>query len=185
MQPLEADARAAREKIAVRDAVAGDLPAIAAIYGESVLNGVASYELEPPSFEEMTERHASIVAAGYPYLVAEIEAEICGYAYASAFRTRPAYRYLVENSIYLDERWRGRGIGSMLLERLLAECERLGFRQVIAVIGGAQPASVALHRKAGFRSIGRIEASGFKFGRWLDTELMQRALGPGAQNLPE
>jgi phosphinothricin acetyltransferase len=173
------------EQIVIREATGGDIAAIAAIYGESVRTGVASYELEPPSLDEMRRRHANVIAGGYPYIVAEIAGTVAGYAYASAFRPRPAYRFLVENSIYLDEKWRGRGIGTQLLNRLLEACEARGYRQVIAVIGGAQAASVALHRKAGFRSIGRIEASGYKFGRWLDTELMQRSLGDGSRTLPE
>ncbi len=171
--------------VSIRDAAPADLEAIAAIYGESVRTGVASYELEPPQLDEMRRRYAAVIAGRYSYLVAQIDGKIAGYAYASAFRPRPAYRYLVEDSIYIDERWRGRGIGTHLLGELIERCETQGLRQMVAVIGGAAPASIALHRKAGFRTVGRIEASGYKFGRWLDTLFMQRALGTGASDQPE
>lgn len=169
----------------IRRATADDLDAIAAIYAESVLNGVASYELVPPTAAEMRTRFEAVTAGGYPWLVAGAPGAVAGYAYASAFRTRPAYRWLVEDSIYVDAAQRGSGIGRALLDRLLGECEVLGFRQMVAVIGGAHPASIGLHRAAGFASCGRITASGFKFGRWLDTEFMQRPLGEGARTLPD
>ena len=171
--------------IDIRAATPQDLPAIGQIYAESVINGVASYELVPPSADEMKSRFAAVAGNGYPWLVAMAGGELAGYAYASAFRTRPAYRWLVEDSIYLDPRYRGLGIGRGLLDRLLEECERLGFRQMVAVIGGAHPASVGVHRAAGFVSCGRIAASGYKFGNWLDTEFMQKALGEGAATHPD
>lgn len=169
----------------IRSATPADIAAVQAIYAESVLNGVASYELEPPDEAEMLRRYRSIAEPGFPYHVAEIDGVVAGYAYAGPYRTRPAYRWLVEDSIYIDPQYRGRGIGSLLIDRLIADCTRLGFRQMVAVIGGPQPASVALHEKAGFVHAGSIASSGFKHGRWLDTITMQRALGEGDDTLPE
>lgn len=168
----------------LRQATASDIAAITAIYAESVLNGVATYELVPPDAAEMMQRFAALRASGYPYVVAELDGVIAGYAYASAFRTRAAYRFLVEDSIYLAPHARGFGIGRMLLDVLVTECSNLGFRQMVAVIGGAHQASIALHRAAGFASSGRITGSGYKFGRWLDTEFMQLALGDGEATGP-
>ncbi|PTM96289.1 GNAT family N-acetyltransferase [Mycoplana dimorpha] len=170
----------------IRSAEAGDLAAIAEIYRESVLNGVASYEIEPPSLDEMRGRFTAITAAGYPYIVAiDAGRSILGYAYASAFRTRPAYRWLVEDSIYLAPEARGRGIGKALLAELIERCTALGFRQMVAVIGGAHPASIAVHRSTGFEHGGVMKATGFKHGRWLDTTIMQLPLGEGASTDPE
>ncbi len=171
--------------IAIRPAVHLDLDAIARIYSESVLNGVATYELTPPDLSEMTNRFNAITGQGYPYIVAERDGEILGYAYASAFRTRAAYRFMVEDSIYLAPAARGLGIGRKLLDKLIDECTRLGFRQMVAVIGGAHPASIAVHRSAGFADSGTIIGSGYKFGRWLDTVLMQISLGEGNKGKPE
>ncbi len=165
--------------ITIRPASAEDINAITEIYAESVLNGVASYELEPPTRAEMTSRMEAIAAGGFPYLAAIENDALLGYAYASAFRTRPAYRWLVENSVYLAPQARGCGIGKLLLLRLVEECEARGFRQMIAVIGGASPASMALHRSCGFADAGRLTGTGFKHGRWLDTVFMQRPLGAG------
>jgi phosphinothricin acetyltransferase len=164
-----------------------DLPAITAIYSEAVLNGTASYELEPPSLEEMTLRWRALVASNYPHLVAVCDGAVVGYAYAGPHKARAAYRYLVEDSIYVAPAAHRRGIGRALLGELIAIAERQGFRQMIAVIGGGtqQPASVGLHLALGFRQIGVIEASGFKHGHWLDTVLMQRPLGPGNATLPD
>lgn len=170
----------------IRDATPADLPEITRIYADSVLNGVASYELLAPDEAEMERRMAAIRDSGYPYLVAEDGADaLLGYAYASAFRTRPAYRWLVEDSIYLAPEARGRGVGRALLEALIARCEALGFRQMVAVIGGAHPASIAVHQKAGFVSSGMISGSGHKHGRWLDTVFMQRPLGQGKATDPD
>lgn len=169
----------------IRTADIGDLAAFTEIYRESVLNGVASYELDPPSLEEMTARFTDITAKGYPYIVAvEQNGAILGYAYASAFRTRPAYRWLVEDSVYIAPEARGKGVGKALLEELIRRSTALGFRQMVAVIGGAHPASIAVHSATGFEHNGRMAASGFKHGRWLDTVLMQRALGEGADTVP-
>lgn len=172
--------------IRIRNASPSDLPAITEIYRDSVENGVASYELTPPDLAEMTKRFEAITSQGYPYIAAEDETgSLIGYAYASAFRTRPAYRWLVEDSIYLSPEARGKGIGKALLKELLARCETLGFRQMVAVIGGASPASVSVHKSLGFEMTGTLKGTGFKHGRWLDTVLMQIALGDGTQTLPD
>jgi phosphinothricin acetyltransferase len=172
-------------KIRIRDATAADLPIICEIYRESVLTGTSSYELEPPSDEEMASRFAAITGQNYPYIIAEDgNGRVLGYAYASAFRTRPAYRYLAEDSVYVAPDARGMGVGSTLLDALMSATADLGIRQMIAVIGGASAASIAVHEKAGFKHVGRLPASGFKFGRWLDTVLMQIELGEGIDTIP-
>ena len=164
----------------IRAATPGDIPAITRIYAHAVRHGTASFELEPPDEAEMTRRQRALFDGGYPYLVAEIGAGVAGYAYAGPYRARPAYRFSVENSIYVGPDMHRRGIGRLLLERLIAECETRGFRLMIAVIGdSAQASSIALHRAAGFRLVGALEGVGFKFDRWLDTVLMQRPLGKG------
>jgi phosphinothricin acetyltransferase len=170
----------------LRTVTLSDIPAITEIYRDSVLNGSASYEIVPPEAEEMQSRFSAIVDKGYPYITAEDNAgQILGYAYASAFRTRPAYRWLVEDSIYLSPQARGRGIGKALLAHLIERCTDLGFRQMTAVIGGASPASAALHSALGFELIGTMKGTGFKHGRWLDTILMQRPLGEGLNSDPD
>lgn len=170
----------------IRAATAADLTGITAIYGHAVLNGTASYEYDPPSLEEMTRRFNAIASADFPYLVAYSAERILGYAYASHFRTRPAYRFMVEDSIYIAPDAQGRGIGTLLLGELLARCETLGFRQMIAVIGDAEVnlASARLHALMGFTECGRIKGSGFKFNRWCDTLLMQRPLNGGTDRNP-
>jgi L-amino acid N-acyltransferase YncA len=175
------------EQLLVRPALPSDLPAVAAIYDHAVLTGTASYELEPPGLEEMIRRHEAIAGAGYPYLVAEREGRVVGYAYASAFRPRPAYRFIVEDSIYVDEAARGSGVGTALLAALIGEVEQLGFRQIIAVIGDGRPdsASVALHGRLGFREAGRLQGSGYKHDRWLDTLFMQLSLNGGDTLAPD
>ena len=170
----------------IRDATPADLTDITRIYTDSVLNGVASYELVAPDAAEMGLRMSAITGNGYPYLIAtDGEGTVLGYAYASAFRTRPAYRWLVEDSIYLAPEARGQGAGLALLQTLIARCESLGFRQMVAVIGGAHPASIKVHQKAGFVSSGMITGSGHKHGRWLDTVFMQRPLGEGKATDPD
>lgn len=170
----------------LRDARLSDITDVTAIYADSVLNGTASYELEPPQEAEMRERLLAITSKGYPYIVAEAPGGmLLGYAYASPFRTRPAYRWLVEDSIYLAPAARGQGIGRALLTELLRRCTQLGFRQMVAVIGGASDASVALHRSLGFQMTGTLKGTGFKHGRWLDTVLMQIALGDGTTSSPD
>lgn len=164
-----------------------DLPEITAIYAEAVRHGTASYELEPPDDLEMRRRWGELVAREYPHIVATRDELVVGYAYAGPYRARPAYRFSVEDSIYIAPAAQGLGVGKALLAALIALCETRGFRQMIAVIGGGteHPASVGLHRGLGFRDIGVIEGSGFKHGRWLDTVLMQRPLGAGKSTLPQ
>jgi phosphinothricin acetyltransferase len=170
---------------AIRSATAADIPSITRIYEHAVLYGTASFEIEPPSEDDMRRRFDAMVASGHPYLVAEIGGAVAGYAYAGVYRARPGYRFTVEDSVYIAPDAQRRGIGRALLTRLIAEAEAAGFRQMIAVIGdSAHTPSIALHAEAGFRTIGTFEAVGFKFGRWLDSVLMQRALGEGAKTTP-
>lgn len=176
----------AETDIVLRDATEADVPAIAAIYGRAVATGRASFELEPPSVEEMRSRRAALVASGHPYLVAEIDRTIAGYAYAGPYRPRPAYANTVENSVYVREDRQGLGLGRRLLDALVAEAEARGFRQMVAVIGDSgNAASIRLHERAGFAPVGVLRAVGRKHGLWLDTVLMQRALGPGDGTPPD
>lgn len=171
----------------VRPARGGDLAAITAIYADAVTNGTASYELEPPRLDAMTARYDSIVAGGFPYLVGEADGRVVGYAYASPFRPRPAYRFVVENSVYVAPDAKGKGVGKALMRVLIVACETLGFRQIIAVIGdgGAESPSVRLHEALGFRQAGSLAASGYKHGRWLDTIYMQLPLNGGGDTHPD
>jgi L-amino acid N-acyltransferase YncA len=162
-----------------------DLASITAIYDEAVRYGTASFEIEPPDAREMTRRYETLRAGNYPYVVAEQDGAIAGYAYAGPYRARPAYHWSVEDSIYVAPRSHRRGVGRALIERLIAEAEAAGFRQMIAVIGdSANAGSIELHRGAGFRMVGTFDNVGFKFGRWLDSVLMQRPLGAGATTAP-
>ncbi|MEA2979019.1 MAG: hypothetical protein QOF09_842 [Alphaproteobacteria bacterium] len=171
--------------VSIRPATPADVPAITRIYADAVKHGTASFELEPPDEAEMSRRMQTLVDGGYPYVVAEIGGRLAGYAYAGPYRPRPAYRFSVEDSIYIDRGAQRRGVGRVLLEFLIEECERRGFRQMVAVIGdSAQTASIELHRALGFRMIGAAENVGYKFDRWLDSVMMQRALGPGATTKP-
>lgn len=164
----------------IRDSREDDVPAIAAIYGHWVEHARASFELEPPGAGEMARRRAALLAAGYPYLVAEEGGAVLGYAYAGAYRARPAYRFTVENSVYVAPGGGGRGAGRALMEALIARCEAAGFRLMIAVIGDSgNAASIALHRAVGFRPAGVLPGIGWKHERWVDTVLMTRALGAG------
>jgi phosphinothricin acetyltransferase len=168
-----------------RAATPADVPAITEIYAEAVARGSASFEVVPPDATEMTARMRALHDAGYPYLVALIEGAVAGYGYAGPYRTRPGYRNTVENSIYLAAEARGKGIGGALLRRLVDECTARGFRQMVAVIGdSANIASIRLHKAAGFALVGTLKDVGYKHGRWLDSVLMQRALGPGANETP-
>lgn len=158
-----------------------DVAAITAIYEHAVRTGTGSFEIDPPDATEMARRRQDVLAKGLPYLVAETAAGVMGYAYASPFRPRPAYRFSVENSVYVHPEARGQGLGALLLAELIALCTDWGARQMLAVIGdSANAASVALHTRLGFTPAGRFENVGRKFERWLDVVLMQRALGPGA-----
>ncbi len=166
----------------IRAATSDDVQAIAAIYAHAVLHGTASWEIEPPDAREMRRRMEAILAGGYPYLVADRDDAILGYAYAGAYRPRPAYRSTVENSIYIAPGAQGRGVGAALLAALMQDCAARGFRQMIAVIGdaaGGSAGSRRLHERAGFRLIGVAQAVGWKHGRWLDQTLMQKELGEG------
>jgi L-amino acid N-acyltransferase YncA len=162
-----------------------DVAAVAAICGYHVLHGVASFEEVAPSADEMARRRAAIIERGLPYLVAELRGQVVGYCYAGPFRPRIGYRYSLEDSIYIEEGQRGRGIGRALLAPLLERCTELGYRQMIAVIGGRETlASIRLHEALGFTHVGVFNAIGFKFGRWVDTVLMQCPLGPGGDSPP-
>ena len=169
----------------IRPTGSTDLPAITDIYAHAVRFGTATFELIPPDLDEMTRRFEALVDAGYPHFVAALESRVIGYAYAGAYRPRPAYRFTVENSVYLQPSVHRRGIGRQLLLRLIHECEARGYRQMIAVIGNsANAASIGVHSKCGFEMIGTHPNVGFKFGRWLDTVLMQLALGGGGSTAP-
>ncbi len=169
----------------LRDAAPADLPAITRIYAHHVLHGTATFEEIPPALGEMTTRFDAIAAQGLPYLVAELDGRIAGYAYASLYRTRSAYRFTLEDSVYVDHGLRRRGLGRALLAGLLARSEALGYRQMIAVIGdSAQTASIGLHRALGFEHAGLYRSVGLKSGRWLDTVLMQRSIGQGDRTVP-
>jgi phosphinothricin acetyltransferase len=169
----------------IRPAAEADLPAITSIYDREVRHGTATFELTPPDLTEMTRRFRSLMDGGFPYLAATLEGEVVGYAYAGPYRPRPAYRFTVENSVYLAPAMHRQGIGMKLLRRLIEECEARSYRQMIAVIGdSANAGSIGLHSRAGFQMIGTHPNVGFKFGRWLDTVMMQRALGDGASTTP-
>ena len=169
----------------IRPATAGDAPGVAAIYGNHVLTGLGTFEEVPPSDEEIGGRIAAVQDRGLPYLVAEDEGAVIGFAYAAPFRPRAAYRYTVENSIYIAPEAHRRGVGRALLHRLIKECEARNYRLMIAVIGdSAQTPSIELHRAAGFKMVGAFEAVGYKFDRWLDSVLMQRPLGKGSSAPP-
>ncbi len=162
----------------IRPAQDTDIQAFAGIYGHYVRNSTATFENDPPDAAAFLQRRADVVARGLPWLVAELESGIvAAFAYASPYRAREAYRFTVEDSIYVDAACLGRGIGSALLPRLIESCEQAGARQMVAIIGGQEnSASIRLHAKFGFRHVGALEAAGYKFGRWIDTILMQRSL---------
>ncbi|MGJ4940815.1 N-acetyltransferase family protein [Bradyrhizobium sp. HKCCYLS1011] len=172
-------------ELEIRPAVEADIAAVTAIYAQAVREGTATFELEPPDLTEMTRRFLALTDGGFPYFVAMLDGAIAGYAYAGAYRPRPAYRFTVENSVYLDPASHRRGIGLRLMQRLISECEARGFRQMIAVIGdSANAASIGLHTRCGFQMIGTHPNVGLKFGRWLDTVMMQLALGEAATTVP-
>ena len=171
--------------LVVRPSVETDILAIAAIYAHAVVHGTASFELDPPSEEEMARRREAILKGGYPYLVAEREGQLLGYAYAGAYRTRPAYRSTVEDSIYVAPEAQGQGVGRALLTALIEHCEALDFRLMVAVIGDEDShVSIGLHRSLGFEPVGVLKGIGYKHGRWLSTVLMQRPLGRGIAEPP-
>jgi L-amino acid N-acyltransferase YncA len=169
----------------IRAATAADLPFVTNIYEHAVRHGTATFELIPPDLAEMTRRFDALMDGGFPYLIAVLDGGVAGYAYAGPYRPRPAYRFTVENSVYLEAAIHRRGIGLQLMQRLIAECEARGFRQMIAVIGdSANVGSIGVHTKCGFQMIGTHPNVGLKFGRWLDTVMMQLALGEGATTEP-
>ena len=177
-----AEIRAASTSV-IRAARPADIDPITAIYRQAVLEGTGTFEIDPPDAAEMAARHARITSAGFPYLVAEVQDEVQGYAYASAYHQRQAYRFTVEDSVYVIARARGRGLGSALIDALIDRAAATGFRQMIAVIGdSANHGSIALHRRAGFKPVGVIGSAGWKHDRWVDVVLMQRALGDGRES---
>jgi L-amino acid N-acyltransferase YncA len=170
----------------VRAASEPDMAAVRDIYAHYVLHSLATFEETPPTLEDMLMRRRASVDLGLPYLVAEGRGEISGFAYTALYRSRPAYRYAIEDSVYVVEGQEGRGIGSALLGELIARCERGPWRQMIAIVGdSANSASIALHRRFGFELVGTLRSVGLKFGRWVDTPILQRGLRLGDEQLPE
>lgn len=169
----------------IRPATAADLPAITEVYAWNVLNGTGTFELEPPDLAEMTRRHADVTGKGLPWLVAVVDGRVLGYAYANHFRPRKAYRFCLEDSVYLAREAQGKGLGKRLMTELLARCTALGARQMLAVIGdSANKGSIGLHASLGFQHTGILKSSGWKFGAWRDVVLMQLALGEGDATEP-
>ena len=172
-------------QITIRNVCDKDMPAIQAIYALQVTHGVSSWEELPPSLEQMIQRQKTITQDGYPYIVAVRGDQVLGYAYASAYRTRPAYRYTVENSIYLAESAQRMGLGQKLLSQLIIQCTQEGFRQMIAVVGDSENhMSIDFHKKMGFEEVGVIRSIGYKFERWLDSVMLQLTLGEGDTSPP-
>lgn len=173
------------DTIVVRDAREADIPAIRAIYAHHVQHGLASFEETPPDEAEMLRRFRTLKEGGFPYLAAELAGDLVGYSYAGQYRPRPAYRYSVEDSVYVRDGMAGKGVGRALLTVLLARCTDMGFRQMIAIIGDSgNHGSIGLHQALGFETVGTIRSVGFKHGRWVDSVLLQRALGEGDTTLP-
>lgn len=171
--------------IEIREATLDDAPTIHAIYSEAVLHGTASWELRPPELDEIRQRMEAILDKGFPYFVATIDGQVVGYTYASSYRSRPGYRFTVENSIYVDPAYQRRGIARRLAQILIDSCTVQGFRQMMAVIGDSNNTpSIEFHRSLGFTHAARLKNIGFKFGRWLDSVQMQLALGEGGDTLP-
>lgn len=169
----------------IRTAIVSDIPFITAIYAEAVRSGTASFELEPPNADEMRARFEKTLSGGYPYLVAELDGRVAGYGYCGPYRPRAAYRFTLENSVYVDPAWQGKGVGRALMRALIATSEEKGFRQMIAVIGDSRnAASIALHEALGFETIGTHKSVGRKHGVWLDTVEMQLSLGTGDADEP-
>ncbi len=171
--------------VKVRNALESDIAAIHAIYAHHVEHGVASFEITAPDEVEIARRRDAVIAAGLPYLVAEIDGVVSGFAAAGPYRARPAYRHSLENTVYVDAAYSGRGIGGVLLAALIDACVALGYRQMIAIIGDSDnAASIRLHESQGFRHTGVLQSVGFKHGRWVDSVILQRALGDGDESLP-
>jgi phosphinothricin acetyltransferase len=169
----------------IRPSTPADLPAITAIYAWTVLNGTGTFELDAPDATEMTRRRDDVLGKGLPWLVAQRDGVVLGYAYANHFRPRRAYRFCLEDSVFLASEARGQGLGRLLLAELMARCEAAGARQMLAVIGdSANLASIGVHGTLGFEHVGVMKAVGWKFERWLDVVIMQKRLGTGASNAP-
>jgi phosphinothricin acetyltransferase len=169
----------------IRPSTPADLPAITAIYAWNVLHGTGTFELEVPDEPEMSRRRDDVLGKGLPWLVAERDGGLLGYAYANHFRPRRAYRFCLEDSVYLSDAAKGQGVGTLLLAELMSRCEALGARQMLAVIGDSTNlGSIGVHRKLGFEHVGVLRAAGWKFERWLDVVMMQKALGQGASTTP-
>lgn len=175
----------AQASLLIRPSLEGDIAAIQQIYEHAVLHGTGTFETEVPDRAEMTRRRTEVLSRSLPYLVAERDGQVLGYAYANYFRPRLAYRFFVEDSIYLSPQAQGQGVGRLLLTELIARCEAAGARQMVAVIGDSQnQGSIGVHRSLGFEQSGLMKSAGWKFGRWLDVVLMQRALGQGDTSSP-
>ncbi len=166
--------------VEVRPATPDDIPAIHAIYAHHVVHGLASFEETAPSAHELRSRHEDIVSRGFPYLVADLGGLVAGYGYCAPYRSRSAYRYALEDSVYVRQDVAGRGVGTAILRELIGGCESIGVRQLIAVIGdSAHGASIGLHASQGFVRVGALRSVGYKHGRWVDCVIMQRPIGPG------
>ena len=177
---LHAPRSAPTAEFVVRDAGEADMPAVRRIYAHYVLNALATFEETAPRLDEMIARRRRTLDLGAPYLVAESRGRIVGYCYASAYHARLAYRYTLEDSVYVADGQGGQGVGTALLGELIARCEAGPWRQMLAIIGdSANSGSIALHRRFGFQAVGTLRSVGFKFGRWVDTPIMQRPLGAG------
>ena len=175
----------AQDTIHIRDATPQDMDRISEIYAHYVLNTVITFELDPPDATEMARRAASIQSSGFPYLVADQAGTVLGYAYAAPYRTRPAYRFTVEDTVYLDPSATGKGLGKRLLSDIIDICTEKGFRQMIGIVAGHEnAASINLHKSLKFEQVGVTKAVGQKFGRWIDTTYLQRPLGPGMSEPP-
>jgi len=171
------ESRSSEPLVSIRDSESSDMPSVQAIYAEQVLHGNASFEEEPPSIEAMETRRQGILALKFPYVVAECNHTVVGYAYVGQYRTRSAYRFTVEDTVYVHQHHRGQGIGKLLLLHLIERCTAAGFREMIGIAGdSANVGSVRLHQACGFRVVGTLEGVGFKHQQWLDTVIMQRAL---------
>jgi len=185
LSPSPVDSAATKPGCTVRPSCPSDMEAVQQIYAFHVIHGLASFEEEPPDLHEISRRRTDVLDRGLPYLVGELDGQVAGYSYAAPYRARAAYRFTVENSVYVDHRLTGRGIGRLLLLALIQECAKAECHQMVAVIGdSANTASMALHRQLGFRHVGTLHAVGFKFGRWVDSVLMQRSLATCSQAVP-
>jgi L-amino acid N-acyltransferase YncA len=179
------EAGAAPLEALVRDANETDMPTVQAIYAHYATGSLATFEETPPGLDEMLARRRASLDAGLPYLVAEADGAVAGFAYAAVYRARPAYRFTIEDSVYVADGLRGRGVGSALLGALIERCERGPWRQALAVVGDSDNVgSIALHRRFGFELVGVMRSVGFKFGCWVDTPILQRSLGAGDSDIP-